>query len=460
MQIAPAARRVASLIAAGDLSGVAHKLRCALGLRRSVPFPRWQRCALAWAPEALPDSSPAPWPMTMLAVSHNLALEGASISLLDLLKGLRTEYAPLEVTVVSYRDGPLREDYLDAGISVRVIESGLAEMTSIAKLVERVELLVGLIRERSASVVIANTLLAFPAVLAAAKAGVPCLWIPRESEPWRDYFSFLPNSVAEHALTAMTLANDVVFVASATREVWRDFESCSRFHVIHNALLPARYAGRGDSSLRANSRSAMGLDPHDVMLLSVGTLCERKNQGELLRAVAALPAFDGGIRIRVLLLGDVGDAYGAKLYQYGKRFERHGASGVEVCFEPATTDVRSYLAAADVFVLCSKLESHPRVILEAMAFGLPVVATRVFGVQEQVVEGQGAWLYEPGQCEQLSGLLAPLVAKRTLREQAGRASAGRFASLESFDSMVRRYGQLLFGSAVRSLGTAPGADSP
>ena len=63
---------------------------------------------------------------------------------------------------------------------------------------------------------------------------------------------------------------------------------------------------------------------------------------------------------------------------------------------PETGDVARYFVAADVFVCTSRVESYPRVILEAMAHGLPIVTTPVFGIREQVREDVNGVFYDPG----------------------------------------------------------------
>lgn len=446
-------KRVGSLalaLWAGGLPAIAHKLRCALGLRRPMPFPRIALASSFWQPEEGgsarsrgPDSRGSPH---LFAVSHNLSLEGASISLVDLLRGLSEAMGNADVTVVSYADGPLRQTCIERGFSVHVLDPSFPAMTTLARLSAFVERLAGLIRKVSPSIVIANTLLGFPAVLAARQCGVRSLWIPRESEPWSAYFRFLPDPLAEQALSAMALADDVVFVAEATRRVWRDFERWGSFHVIHNALQPERIDRRGDFAFREASRRALNLAESDVLLLNVGTLCARKGQDDLLRALAALPAPQAGGRLKVMFVGDPGDRYGARLRVRSSAAAGRERPGCEVVFAPATPDVCRYLAAADVFVLCSRVESHPRVVLEAMAFGLPVVATRVFGVLEQVTDGEGAWLYEPGDIGHLARHLQALVSDGVLRKRMGKASARRFEALESYEQMVSEYLSVIDGS--------------
>lgn len=124
--------------------------------------------------------------------------------------------------------------------------------------------------------------------------------------------------------------------------------------------------------------------------------------------------------------------------------------GLDAGFHGLVPDVRRRLAELDVFVLSTNGDNLPVAILEAMAAGLPVVATRTGGIPELVVHGETGFLVEPGDCDALAGALDDLGADEALRAALG--DAGRERARRCFDAgdvarrMVDLYGALCASS--------------
>ncbi len=125
---------------------------------------------------------------------------------------------------------------------------------------------------------------------------------------------------------------------------------------------------------------------------------------------------------------------------------------------PAIPDVRSCLQQAWVFVLSSVSEASPNVILEAMAAGLPVVATRVAGIPELVVEGETGRLVPPRDPAALREQLASLLGDGALRRRMGEAGRQRVCKEFSVSRMVRRTEQVLLEVAQRGTDWTAAAD--
>ena len=150
------------------------------------------------------------------------------------------------------------------------------------------------------------------------------------------------------------------------------------------------------------------------LLLSVGRFKAPKDFITLARALAILPASS----FEALIVGDGPErpALEAELRRLGID-DRVRLAGEQ-------SDVRALLADADAFVLSSRSEGLPVSILEAMAAELPVVASRVGGVPELVVDGENGFLVPPGDPRELAAALERLVDDPDLAAAPRRRRAG------------------------------------
>jgi len=424
-----------------DFVWLTRQLLVAARVRRPVPRPQVLRsCLGARNLPAAVGVAPAEGraALKVLVFSHNLNREGAPISLQELVVGL-VEQGGLSAEVFSYEEGPLRAEYEARHIPVKVLPPVMRKLTSLERLERETSSLASLIRASGAEVVLANTLINFPAILAAEKAGIPSVWNPRESEPWNRFFQFLPNPVAQRAIAAMGLPRQVVFVAQATRKVWHEFETECRFTVVHNALNPARFS-RWLSSDKLATRRVLGWGEGEIVFLCTGTVCERKGQED---AIAALASITDRLRVpvRLVLVGDSSRPYARRLKRQASRWDQGGP--VRVAFIDATPDIGKFYLAADVFLLCSRVESYPRVILEALSFGLPIITTPVFGVAEQLPDPQDALFYAPGDISRLGEHLLDLATRPSARLSFGVRSRRAEGRMPSFEEMCRTYARIL-----------------
>jgi glycosyltransferase involved in cell wall biosynthesis len=118
------------------------------------------------------------------------------------------------------------------------------------------------------------------------------------------------------------------------------------------------------------------------------------------------------------------------------------------------SDVERLFAALDVFVLPSKSEGMSNTILEAMASGMPIVATNVGGAEELVDDGRTGFLVPAGDTAALAGAIANLVANPALRLEMGTAGRVKAHNEFSLDRMVGDYAALYVGLAQRLMAGA------
>jgi glycosyltransferase involved in cell wall biosynthesis len=235
------------------------------------------------------------------------------------------------------------------------------------------------------------------------------------------------------------LPRKVVFVAQATRKVWDAFDIDGRFEVIHNGINLSRFPLRNDPTERARCRSLLGLKDDSIAVLCVGTLCDRKGQMDLVEAFALLPEAISN-RIQILLVGEDSSSYAEAIKDRCRLLSVNAPGGIRII--PPTESIASFYTAADVFVLSSKVERFPRVVLEAMTFGLPIIATPVFGVLEQVVEEENALFYPSGNSRFLAKQIERLVSDDALRLRMSESSLLRISNMITFDEMVAAYARI------------------
>ncbi|MHB1036362.1 MAG: glycosyltransferase [Pirellulales bacterium] len=398
-------------------------------------------------------AEPDQGPVRALMCTHNLNLEGAPNSQFELTVGLK-DRGILDPVVYSPVDGPLREVYERHGIPVTVEKSPLEGVFTAQAYQEAVEEFAAFIRRSKVDVVYGNTLLSHLAIAAARRAGVASIWNPRESEPWQSYFNFLPEPIRAGAYACFNHPYRVVFVAQATREAWSVFDRRGTFTVIHNGLNVDRLREAGSKWSRAEARRRLGVAENEVCLVLVGTVCHRKGQHDLAQALAHVsPAL--WPRLRCFIVGDRASDYSRGL---AKRVASlPDALRQRVALIPETPDAALYYRAADIKVCTSRVESFPRVILEAMAEGLPIVTTAVFGIAEQVRPGVNGLFYTPGKVRELARHLETLIADDALRTRMGKNSLEVLATLNSYEDMLAAWGEVFQEASLATV--EPGGDA-
>ena len=177
---------------------------------------------------------------------------------------------------------------------------------------------------------------------------------------------------------------------------------------------------------RAAARAALGLAPADLLLLIPARLHPQKRHADLLAAVALLA--DELPRLRLLCAGS-----GPLVAPLAALAAAAGLAD-RVHFLGQRDDLPRLYAACDLVVLCSAIEGLPLALLEAQAAGRAIVATRVGGVAEAVVEGRTALLTPPRDPAALAGAIRILADDPDRRARMG--AAGQALVRERFTIQV------------------------
>ncbi|MDL0145386.1 glycosyltransferase family 4 protein [Halobacterium salinarum] len=159
----------------------------------------------------------------------------------------------------------------------------------------------------------------------------------------------------------------------------------------------------------ADAEPGKNLPGERPRVVMVGRLADGKGHGVLLDAVESLDGFNGS----VCIVGD-GPLYDSLEQEINERELTE-----DVFLVGFRDDVPRVLAASDILVLPSFREGTPRVITEAMASGLPVVATDIAGVPEQVVDSENGYLIPTGDSLALAERLHTLIGGAELQDRMG-----------------------------------------
>jgi glycosyltransferase involved in cell wall biosynthesis len=382
-------------------------------------------------------------PIRALMVAFNLNLEGAPYSQYELTVGLK-RLCVIDPVVFCPEDGPLRALYEAVGIEVIHRPHPLLGVFDITEYEAAIGRFSDLVRQCSAQVVYGNTLQTFYAIDAANRLGLPSIWNPRESEPWQTYFANFGDPIACKALQCFQFPYRVVFVSDATRQGCERLNSRNNFMTIHNGLDPARAQAGREKFPRRHSRDRLGLDEQDLMVLLLGTVCERKGQIDLVDAARRLAEMPAANRLKLFIVGDREGAYSTRMHNAVDLLPPHQRARMTIVAE--TRDAALYLSAADIFVCTSRVESYPRVILEAMFYGHAIVTTAVFGIAEQLSDRISALFYTTGDANKLAGCLERIATDDALRTRLSDNAGLRLARLTSFDEMLQQYADCFSGA--------------
>ena len=216
-----------------------------------------------------------------------------------------------------------------------------------------------------------------------------------------------------------------------------------RVGVTYNGIDPGQ---RPTAAQRSSARASLGLPEDAFVVGTVGRLDPVKNLHMLLQAHAFLVSKHP--HVRTVIVGD-GTERAA--------LEAHAqALGVadSISFAGYRSDVRFLMSAFDVYANSSQYEGVSLTILEAMASALPVVATRVGGNPEVVIDQETGFLV-PGLARALSDAIGTLVYDERRRRAMG--DAGRFRVKRHFSiaRMVEAYAGVYLGTRPAANDTAP-----
>ncbi len=333
-------------------------------------------------------------PLRILLVTKGLDLGGIERIVVDLALGLSGRGVDVEVAVVNSHRDRLMPTLADVGVTVHRLDGsdliGLGASRRLAQLI------------RSGTFDVVHVHGPLPAVVARlAAVGASARVVTTSHTPWTSLRQTTRAMWrATDRLDAAAVAVSSAVAASLPRSTG------SRVTVIPHGIDPARIAAARATADRSAAPSAGG----PITVVTVASHRDAKNYPNLLSALRR--SIGDGANLRLVTIGD-----GPRLDDHVELARTLGLEDA-VEFAPATEGVLDRIAGADLLAVASDYEGQPIVVAEALALGVPVVATAVGRVPEMVDASVGR-VVPPRDPAALGAALAELANDAELRTQLG-----------------------------------------
>jgi glycosyltransferase involved in cell wall biosynthesis len=217
-----------------------------------------------------------------------------------------------------------------------------------------------------------------------------------------------------------------------------------KLFLLYNGIAPEQYAPSPER--RTNARAALGIPAETLVITAIGNLYPYKGHADLINGLAGVA--DAMPRPwRLLIAGGDRVCHEAALRALIAKLSLNS----DVTLLGHRNDVPEILAASDLLAMPSHQEGLPNAILEAMASGLPIVATRVGGIPELIVDGQNGTLIAPHDISALGRAILELAVDPVRRRDIGARNLARVRASFSLERSVAGF-ETLYGMLTRSAG--------
>ncbi|MES2003069.1 MAG: glycosyltransferase family 4 protein [Bacteroidota bacterium] len=368
--------------------------------------------------------------MNILILHGSSDLYGASKILLVTVRMLRKKgFHPI---IVLTEPGPLSNALESEGFETVYMRLGILrrKYKTIPGMVNRfitirkaIAALKKLVREKNTQLIYSNTTAVLAGAFAAKATGIRHVWHIHEIiEQPKWLFYLLGNMVNRYSTR-------VIVVSEAVKKSWGRYVSAEKMARVYNGIEYAPYQ-QPSSKLREE----LGLDEQTIVIGMIGRVHHWKGQEYFVEIASQLAKQYKSVHF--VMIGDVFPGYE---YLYKSLAKQKKEAGIESLVTDLgyRTDVATLLQGFDIFVLPSTLpDPFPTVILEAMAAGKPVVATRHGGAMEMIDESVTGFLMPVNDAEKASMIIGKLVNDKALRLQMGQAGRQKVLSqysLEAFE---------------------------
>jgi glycosyltransferase involved in cell wall biosynthesis len=256
-----------------------------------------------------------------------------------------------------------------------------------------------------------------------------------------DYLLYPPNTYVKrlrralHGLLSYYGIDKLTAVSASVANHYRAQLGLSEISVIPNAIMIPNEVD-GTANNRREMLKKFGFSERDFIFAMIGRFVPQKGHKLLLEALELLREIN--CRPRVIMIGE-----GALREQIVRQVRTQGLEE-QIVLVPACphSEVISLLRAVDAFVMPSVEEGLGLVAGEAMAAGLPVVATRVNGLSDLIEDGVSGLLVPPGDSHALANAIAKVMMDGKLRQHLGRGGRERIEQHFSIEQILPRWDAL------------------
>jgi glycosyltransferase involved in cell wall biosynthesis len=246
-------------------------------------------------------------------------------------------------------------------------------------------------------------------------------------------------------------ATRVITVCDAfAKQLSRTGVRADRITVCHNSVAaPRLVTNEGQQALKSN----LGIAADEQVVLAVGRLSREKGHRDLVDALALLHRMESALKFKLVIVGEGPERESLE------RASREKGLSAQVLFIDHVEDVAPYYAIADALALPSHSEGSPNVLLEAMAAGVPVVATKVGGVPEIGIDDESALLVPAHEPQLFANALRRILVDADLAQALRANATARVASCfspESYaESLIRIYQEIVSEQLAVANRTSP-----
>lgn len=367
-------------------------------------------------------------------------ISGSGIDTFLIMKGLKHKYS---MEMACAPGGPLNDLVMKYDMTVRPIKNFVSEVAPVKDLHALWQVYRLLQRTKYDLIHTHNSKGGFIGRLAAYLVGNPPVihevhgYAFHENEPWiRRSIFFALEVLARH------WSKMVICISQPLVDIWvkRKLAPPERIRKIYSGIEIAEFQ---KTHARDKIRRELGLRPDQIAVGQVSKLWEGKGHEDIIDACPII--FEEVPDLKIFFVGD-----GPIRKKLEEIVYKNGLQG-RIVFLGHCDNIAEVTSALDIAVLASHFEGMGRVLLEAMAAGLPIVATRVGGIPDLVVDQETGFLVEPHNPEQLAQSILRLASDLELRKRMGNSGRQRVDSRFSATTMLKQidsvYQEVLFGTS-------------